>query len=79
MRRGDARGEVGADALPKAIVLEAMDTKFPSVYCILVALLVFVDEVEVGLDCEVCPVVAFQFSTHGEFPHVIDHTVDLVC
>ena len=64
--------------LPKAIVLKVMDTEFPSVYCILVAFLVFVDEVKVGLDCEVCPVVVFQFSMHGEFPHVVDRTVDLV-
>jgi hypothetical protein len=61
------------------IVLKVIDTEFPSVYHFLVVLLVFVDEVEVGLNGEVCPPVAFQFSTHREFPHVVDCTIDLVC
>ena len=73
------RGEVGADAFPEAIVLKAIDTEFPSVYCFLVAFLVFVNEVEVGLNGKVCPPVVFQFSMHGEFPHVINCIVDLVC
>ena len=64
--------------LPEAIVLEAIDTEFPSMYCFLVALLVFVDEVKVGLNCKVCPLVAFQFSTYREFPQVIYCTINLV-
>ena len=79
VRRGNVRGEVGVDAFPEVVVLEAVDTEFPSVYCFLIVLLVLVDKVEVSLDGEVCPLVAFQFSTHGEFPYVIDRTIDLVC
>ena len=73
------RGEVSADAVPEVIVFEAIDTEFPSVYRLLVAFLVFVDEVEISLDCDVCPLIVFQLSMHGEFPHVIDCTVNLVC
>ena len=78
-RRGNARGKVDANVLPEAVVLEAVDIEFPSVYCFLIALLVLVDKVEVSLDGDVCPSVVFQFSVHGKFPHVIDCTINLVC
>ena len=44
-RRGDARGEVGAEAFPEAVSLEAAGTEFSPVHHILVVLLVLVDEV----------------------------------
>ena len=58
-RRGDVRGEVGADTLLEMVVFEVMGAEFSPVYCFLVALLILVDEVEVGLDCDMCPMVAF--------------------
>ena len=44
-RRGNACWEVGAEALPEAVSFEATGTEFPPVHCILVTLLVLVDEV----------------------------------
>ena len=44
-RRGNARGEVGAEAFPKAISFKVAGTEFSPVHCILVALLVLVNEV----------------------------------
>ena len=44
-RRGTAQGEVGAEAFPKAISFKVAGTEFSPVHCILVALLVLVNEV----------------------------------
>ena len=44
-RRGDARGEVGAEAFPEMVGLKAAGTEFSPVHRVLVALLVLVDEV----------------------------------
>ena len=44
-RRGDACWEVGAEVFPEAVSLKATGTEFSPVHCILVALLVLVDEV----------------------------------
>ena len=44
-RRGDACGEVGAEAFPEAVGLKAAGTEFSPVHRILVALLVLMDEV----------------------------------
>ena len=43
--RGDACWEVGAEAFPEAVSLKVAGTEFSPVHCILVALLVLVDEV----------------------------------
>ena len=45
VRRGNARGEVGAEMFPKAISFKVAGIEFSPVYGILVALLVLVDEV----------------------------------
>ena len=44
-RRGNARGEVGAEAFPKVISFKVAGTEFSPVHCVLVVLLVLVDEV----------------------------------
>ena len=45
VRRGDACGEVGAEAFPEAISFEAAGAELSPVYCVLVALLVLVNKV----------------------------------
>ena len=45
MRRGNARGEVGAEVFPKMISFKAAGTEFSPVHCVLVVLLVLVNEV----------------------------------
>ena len=44
-RRGDACWEVGAKVLPETVSLKAAGTEFSPVHCVLVALLLLVDEV----------------------------------
>ena len=44
-RRGNARWEVGTKAFPKVVGFQVAGTEFSSVYCVLVALLVLVNEV----------------------------------
>ena len=44
-RRGDACGEVGAEAFPEAISFEVAGAEFSPVYCVLVVLLVLVNKV----------------------------------
>ena len=77
-RRGDARGEVGAEAFPETVGLKATGTEFSPVHHVLVALLVLVDKVQVSLDADLCPSEALQFCTEGEFSHVSDGSVYLV-
>ena len=77
-RRGNARGEVGLDVFPEVVVLEAVDTEFPPVDCLLVVLLILVDEVKVGLGHHMCPPITLQFGMHGEFHHIVDSTIHLV-
>ena len=77
-RRGNARGEVGAKTFPKAISFKAAGTEFPPVHCILVALLVLVNKVQVGLDGDLCPSKMLQLHAQGEFSHVSDCVVYLV-
>ena len=43
--RGDMRWEVGAEAFPEVVSLKAAGTEFSPVHCVLVALLLLVDEV----------------------------------
>ena len=78
MRRGNAQGEVGTKVFPKAISFKAAGIEFPPVHCILVALLILVNEVQVGLDGDLCPLEVFQFCVKGEFSHVSDGMVYLV-
>ena len=40
---------------PEAIVFEVVDTEFSSVDCLLVTPLILVDEVEIDLNCNMCP------------------------
>ena len=63
---------------PEAIVFEAVDTENSSMDLLLVTLLVLVDEVEIDLNCNMCPSIVLQFSTHGEVSHVVDCTIDLI-
>ena len=77
VRRGDAWGEVGVDAFLEAIVLKAVDTEFPFMYCLLITLLVLMDELKVGLNCNMHPPIMFQFSMHRKFSHLVN-CVDLV-
>ena len=77
-RRGNARGEVGLDVFPEVVVLEAVDTEFPPVDCLLLVLLILVDKVEVGLGHHMCPPITLQFGMHKEFHHIVDSTIDLV-
>jgi hypothetical protein len=44
-RRGDACQEVGVEAFPEAVSLEATGTEFSPVHCVLVVLLILVDKV----------------------------------
>ena len=78
MRRGNAQGEVGTKAFPKAISFKAAGIEFPPVHCILVALLVLVNKVQVGLDGDLCPSKMLQLHAQGEFSHVSDCVVYLV-
>jgi hypothetical protein len=54
-RKGNPFVEVMLDAFPEAVALEAEKGGFSSRRSLLVTLLVFVDELEVGLHGNICP------------------------
>jgi hypothetical protein len=64
------------NALPEAVALEATDSGLSSRRGFLVALLVFVNELEVGLHGDISPTISLQFSAKGEFSHVVDSLID---
>ena len=54
VEKGDARGEVGLDVFLEVVVFEASDAEFSPVDSFLKTLLVLVDELEIGMNSDIC-------------------------